>query len=170
MYRVAIDGDGWLVDITHPATISALESAHDGTVSRFLATQGILTLSLPVLTSDNRLVTTLLAEILRDAELDDGTTPRGVHFPSKHGGYACRAIWLPYQDEMPTGLRVEDVASITVDDASLRTVAGWFGPARRSNPGTPGGQQSGATRDRAVRRRISSPFWVLAMKSECWYT
>ncbi|MFF9565665.1 hypothetical protein ACF1AJ_20120 [Leifsonia sp. NPDC014704] len=126
MYQLAIEGDGWLVDVAHPATISALESAHDGVVSRFLANQGIPALNVSVLTSDNRYVTTMLAEIMRDAELDDGTTPRGVHFGSKHGGAWCRAIWLPYQEEMPTGLAVVNTARIDEDDPALTTVAGWL--------------------------------------------
>ncbi|MFJ3395373.1 hypothetical protein [Leifsonia aquatica] len=126
MYQVALEGNGWLVDVAHPASISALESAEGGDVSRFLANQGIPALNVSVLTSDNRLVTTMLAEIMRDAELDDGSTPRGVHFGSKHGGAWCRAIWLPYQDEMPPGLTIRDAAPITGNDPALTAVADWF--------------------------------------------
>ncbi|WP_426624435.1 hypothetical protein ACPPVW_18815 [Leifsonia sp. McL0607] len=32
MYQVMIEGGGWLVDVAHPASISALESAHNGAV------------------------------------------------------------------------------------------------------------------------------------------
>lgn len=126
MYRVSVEGGGWLVDVAHPATIAALESAHDGAVSRFLAAQGIPSLNVSVLTSDNRYVTTMLAEIMRDAELDDGSAPRGVHFPSKHGGHWCRAIWMPDQDELSTALRVQSDARIEANDATLATVAEWF--------------------------------------------
>lgn len=105
MYQVIAEGDGWLVDVVHPASISALESAHNGAIGRFLASRGIPALNLHVLTSDNRFVTTMLAELMRETALDDGTNPRGVHFPSKHGGYTCRAIWMPDQGELPTGPR-----------------------------------------------------------------
>lgn len=132
LYQLTIEDGGWLVDVSHPASISALESAHDGDVARFLANQGIRNLNVSVLMSDNRLVTTLLAEIMRDAELDDGSSPRGVHFGSKHGGAWCRAIWLPYQDELPTGLRIVHAAQISVDDSALDAVAGWFGLSRPS--------------------------------------
>jgi len=127
LYQLTIEDAGWLVDVSHPASIAALEAAHDGAVGRFLANQGIPALNVSVLTSDNRLVTTMLAEIMRDAELDDGSTPRGVHFGSKHGGAWCRAIWLPYQDEMPAGLRVLNAAPISADDPALTAVSGWFG-------------------------------------------
>jgi hypothetical protein len=126
LHSLSIDDGGWLVDIQHPASIAALEAAHDGGISRFLANQGIPSLNVSVLTSENRLVTTMLAEMIRDTRLDDNTTPRGIHFGSKHGGAWCRAIWLPDDEVMPPGLSLLGSAQIDSEDTALQTVAGWF--------------------------------------------
>lgn len=126
MDSVRVIPDGWLVDVQHPDSIAALESAKDGATARFLANQGIPSLTVSVLTSENRIVTTMLAEIMRDAVLDDGSTPRGVHFESKHGGAWCRAIWLPYRQVAPTGLEIRAGAEITYEDPSLQVVASRF--------------------------------------------
>ncbi len=127
MYAARISDGGWLVDVQHPDSIAALQGPPDGTIARFLANQGIPSLNVSVLTSDNRYVTTMLAEIMRDAELDDGSTPRGVHFGSKHGGAWCRAIWLPYQEAMPPGIEVAGASDIDPEDAAMRTVARRYG-------------------------------------------
>ena len=127
MFQARVTDGGWLVDVHHPDSIAALQGLPDGDIARFLANQGIPALNVSVLTSENRLVTTMLAEIMRDTELDDGSTPRGVHFGSKHGGAWCRAVWLPYQDEMPAGIEITDADDIAWDDAAMRTVARRLG-------------------------------------------
>lgn len=126
LYEARLSGGGWLVDVQHPDSIAALERAQDGDVAQFLARQGIASLNVSALTSDNRTVTTMLAEIMRDAQLDDGSTPRGVHFGSKHGGAWCRAVWLPYADASPTGIEITNSASIELDDPAFQQVARRF--------------------------------------------
>jgi hypothetical protein len=127
MYRPLVTDGGWLVDIEHPDTIAALQGPPDGSFAKFLANQGITSLTTGVLRSDNRLVTTMLAELVRDAVLDDDTTPRGIHFGSKHGGAWCRAVWLPYNPDAPAGIEIVSSASILENDPAMRTVAGRFG-------------------------------------------
>jgi hypothetical protein len=127
MYLGRIVDGGWLVDIEHPDTIAALQGPADGDIARFLANQGIPALTTAVLRSENRRVTTMLAELVRDAELDDGTNPRGIHFGSKHGGSWCRAIWLPYYEATPPGIEISAADDIAPDDTAMRTVAGRYG-------------------------------------------
>ncbi|WP_085367312.1 hypothetical protein [Leifsonia sp. NCR5] len=127
MYRARTVGGGWLVDIEHPDTIAALQGPADGDVARFLANQGIPSLTTGALRSENRLVTTMLAELVRDAELDDGSNPRGIHFGSKHGGTWCRAVWLPYNSAAPPGIEIAGTDEIKRDDPAMRAVARRFG-------------------------------------------
>jgi hypothetical protein len=127
MYRTRIVDGGWLVDVEHPDTIAALQGPADGQVARFLANQGIPMLTTAVLRSENRLVTTMLAELMRDAELDDGTNPRGVHFGSKHGGAWCRAVWLPYHEASPPGVEIAAADDIDSNDPAMRAVARRLG-------------------------------------------
>lgn len=127
LYRARIIDAGWLVDIEHPDTISALQGQADSDVARFLAHQGIPALTTAVLRSENRLVTTMLAEIIRDAVLDDGSNPRGVHFGSKHGAAWCRAVWLPYYEASHPGIEITADEEIASADASMRTVARRLG-------------------------------------------
>lgn len=126
LHEARLFGGGWLIDVQHPDSIAALELAHDGDVAKFLARQGILSLNVSALTSDNRTVTTMLAEIMRDTQLDDGSTPRGVHFGSKHGGAWCRAVWLPYADASPAGIEITNSTSIEADDPAFQQVVRRF--------------------------------------------
>lgn len=89
IYQVIVDSGEWFVDIEHPDSIAALETG----LERFLASQGVAALNTSVLRSENRYLTTTLADLVRAARLDDGTTPRGIYFGSKHGGAWCCAIW-----------------------------------------------------------------------------
>lgn len=127
MYEARYFGGGWLIDVQHPNSIAALEGALGGGMARFLGDQGIPALNVSVLTSDNRYVTTMLAEIMREAELDDGSRPLGVHFGSKHGGAWCRAFWLPSQELLRSGLEITAGYDIEPDDPDMRTVARRYG-------------------------------------------
>ncbi|WP_314148562.1 hypothetical protein [uncultured Leifsonia sp.] len=130
LYRARIVDGGWLVDIEHPDTIAALQGSADSVAARFLANQGIPSLTTAVLRSDNRLVTTMLSELVRDAELDDGESPRGIHFGSKHGGSWCRAVWLPYHEVARPGVEITAAEDIASSDPAMRAVArrlGLFG-------------------------------------------
>lgn len=124
--RVCLSGGGWLVDIAHPDTIAALEHMHEGLLARFLGHQGIPALNVSVLTSDNRYVTTTLAEVIRHTELDDGSAPRGIHFGSKHGGAWCRAVWLPEDPAAETPVVVTGSSTITAHDPALIATASRY--------------------------------------------
>lgn len=127
VFEVTMRDPAWVVDVQHPATISALEGPAGGPMARFLANQGIAALTLSALTGDNRLVTTALADVIRTTELHDGSAPRGVQFPSKHGGGWCRAIWRP--EDMPTpllGVSISAEHEIREDDAALTAVGDRF--------------------------------------------
>lgn len=90
VYPIALPEQGWWVEVEHPDSVSVLERIAEA----FLADHAVDALDTSVLRSGNRVVTTGLAEILRGARLDDGSSPLGVHFGSKHGGGWCKAIWL----------------------------------------------------------------------------
>lgn len=127
LYEVQLQDHGWVVDMQHPDTIAALEAAGDGMLSRWLGLQGIPALTLSTLTSENRTVTTEIADVLRGTTLDDGSTPAGVHFPSKHGMSWCRALWLPPADALQHAwIDVVKSHPISVDDPDLQTVARRF--------------------------------------------
>lgn len=127
LFEVTMDDPGWVVDVQHPATISALEGPADGPVARFLANQGIPALTLSALTGDNRMVTTILADVIRTTELHDGSAPRGVQFPSKHGGGWCRAIWRDEDIPAPVlGVNISGANQIHTDDAALTAVGDRF--------------------------------------------
>ena len=95
MYEVYAQAGGWWIDIDHPDTITQLEEA----LEDHLIQEKVTTLTTAVLTSDNRRITTAIGELLRRCELEDGSQARGLQFRSKFGGYWCRAIWLPGEDD-----------------------------------------------------------------------
>lgn len=127
MYGIEMTGPGWLVDIQHPDSISAVENAGDGVFARRLSRQGVSSLTVSTLTSENRTVTTHIADVVRNAVLEDATPPRGIHFGSKHGGAWCRALWLPEGAEPPLrGVRAVTETEISLFDESLERVADRF--------------------------------------------
>lgn len=127
LFEVKMNASGWLVDVHHPASISAIEAAGGGTMARWLATQGIPALTLSVLTSENRMVTTTIADMIRAAALEDGSSPRGIQFPSKHGSGWCRALWSPEGTAIPfDGVRIARENPIELSSAVLRVVADRF--------------------------------------------
>lgn len=127
LFEVELNAPGWLVDVHHPASISAIEAAGGGTMARWLAAQGIPALTLSALTSENRMVTTTIADMIRAAALEDGSSPRGIQFPSKHGGGWCRAVWSPEGAAIPfSGVRIARENQIELSSAALRVVADRF--------------------------------------------
>lgn len=127
VFEVEMSGSGWLVDVQHPASISAIEAAGKGAMARWLARQGIPALTLSTLTSENRMVTTTIADVIRTATIEDGTSPRGIQFPSKHAGGWCRALWRPEGDALPLpGVRIARENQIEQSSASLAVVADRF--------------------------------------------
>ncbi|WIB26726.1 RES domain-containing protein [Curtobacterium sp. MCSS17_015] len=112
--------EGWLVDIEHPDSISALESS----LRTHLLVGGYAAFTTAALRGDDRALTTAVADIVHDARLDDGSRPLGIHFGSKHGGSWCRALWL---DRTDSHLTVTSSEAITLEDPDFRTVTRRFG-------------------------------------------
>ena len=119
IYQVLLPTQGWWVDIEHPDSIAAIEEK----LEQQLAAEKINHLTTAVLRSDNRIVTTMIAQAVRDLELDDGTRSHGIHFGSKHGGAWCRAVWLG--DEYQ-GLVATSGEPILLSDDDLKLVADRF--------------------------------------------
>ncbi len=90
IHQILLPSAGWWVDIEHPDSIAAI---NDG-LAGFLAGQGIPALDTSHLRGANRYVTTMIATLTQSLTVDDGTTPVGIHFGSRHGGAWCKAIWL----------------------------------------------------------------------------
>lgn len=119
---------GWWIDITATETITALENLR----SQYWPTaQGPLKepLTLTHLTSEDRALTTAIAEVLRsEIMLDDGTLPLGIKFLSKHGHPArgtgiCWAYWMRDVDSglvEPTNITYQ--SAIYESDSDLATV------------------------------------------------
>ncbi|MFL0360884.1 RES domain-containing protein [Curtobacterium flaccumfaciens] len=111
---------GWLVDVEHPDSISALEPI----LTTHLLVGGYATFTTAALRSDDRALTTAIADIVHDATLDDGSRPIGIHFGSKFGGSWCRAFWL---DRAAAGLTVTGTEAITLDNPDFLTATRRFG-------------------------------------------
>ncbi|WP_168380833.1 MULTISPECIES: RES domain-containing protein [unclassified Microbacterium] len=127
VFEVEMSEPGWLVDVHHPASISAIEAAGGGAMANWLARQGIPALTLSALTSENRMVTTTIADVIRTATLEDGSSPRGIQFPSKHGGGWCRALWLPEGTPPPLGgVSIASENQIEASSEPLKVVADRF--------------------------------------------
>lgn len=114
---ITLPTTGWWIDIEHPDSIAAIERA----MGSFLGSQGVRSLTTSVLRSDNRFVTTMIAELLRSRQLDDDSFARGIHFGSKHGAAWCRAVWLDRTDGHD--LTAAAPQAILVTDPDLTTVA-----------------------------------------------
>lgn len=90
LYRVDLPGQGWWVDIDHPATLNALSAATHGTFGQ---------LTLASVCGDDRALTTQLAQLIRETVLDDGSLPLGISFPSKTAYGRCWAWWNRRADD-----------------------------------------------------------------------
>lgn len=122
IYEILLPQENWWVDIEHPDSIAALDTSFE----QVLASEKITHLTTAVLRGENRRVTTMMATAVRAATLDDGSSPIGIHFGSKHGGAWCRAVWLdPESPELaalsgePILLEDDDL-KLTVDRFRIR--------------------------------------------------
>lgn len=120
MIPVVLPDTGWLVDIEHPDSISAIERL----IGNELSWLRVDHLTTGTLRGDDRTVTTAIAIHLHTVVLSSGETPIGIHFGSKHGAAWCKAIWLdhPAVGDMLT-LSPEP---IMVTDDALKTAADRF--------------------------------------------
>lgn len=119
---------GWWINIAATETIAAL---HDLAESPWPTEHGPLTepLTLSHLTSDDRVLTTAIAEFLRESiTLQDGTLPLGVQFTSKHGHptSGTGTCWAYWMRDLDSGLddptKVLHTEALRADDPGLVTV------------------------------------------------
>lgn len=101
IYRIQLPARGWWVKMDHPDTLAALE--------RLAPTMAGMTEVLQVLTAgsisgESRPVTTLLAEVIRQQVLDDGSEALGISFASKTLFGHCWAYWdRRFDNGLPPG-------------------------------------------------------------------
>lgn len=114
---------GWWIDITATETITAL---HDLFENSWPTSSGAVekTLTVSDLTGEDRILTTAIAEMLREnVTLDDGTLPLGVEFMSKHGHPTgstgrCWAYWMRGPDSgLAETAQVTNITPILHDDS-----------------------------------------------------
>lgn len=117
---ISLPDPGWLIDIEHPESISFIERELEGT----LAAHRVTSLTTATLRSEDRPVTTAIAEFLHGVTLDDDTTPLGIHFGSKHGAAWCKALWLDHADARDLISLSPEPILVTDDD--LKRVADRF--------------------------------------------
>lgn len=122
LYELNLPSAGHWVDLATPDSLAAAESA----LPDQLAATGVTTLDLGVLHGTNREATTAIAAWVSSQTLDDGTSPLGIVYESKHATGLAWAHWLP---SAPTLRGITERASepITGEDGDLLTVARRFG-------------------------------------------
>ncbi|OHU31677.1 hypothetical protein BKG76_00205 [Mycobacteroides franklinii] len=91
LYTITLPPAGWLIDAEHSKTIAYLNSH----IPLNLVERNIATITVADLRSENRYVSTNLAEQLARARLENNTHAAGVRYGSKHGSdWECWAVWL----------------------------------------------------------------------------
>lgn len=100
IYRLTLPEDGWLVDVEHEQSLSALNHH----LRLKMPTFEVSRLTRGALAGENRPITTAVSRWVWNQTLDDGTRPHGLYYPSKHGrDWGCFAIWLRELDASPAG-------------------------------------------------------------------
>lgn len=91
LYMVALPASGWLVEVEHSSTVAYL-AQH---IPSRLWERGTQEVTVAELRSNDRVLTTLLAEEIATVLLADQTHPIGIRYGSKHGSdWTCWSIWL----------------------------------------------------------------------------
>lgn len=90
LYTVQLSSTGWWVLIDCSATLNALSDRMGGSVDQ---------LTLGHVCGDDRVLTTQLAQVIRESMLDDGSLPLGIAFPSKTAYGRCWAWWNRRADD-----------------------------------------------------------------------
>jgi hypothetical protein len=91
LYMMTLPQSGWLVDSEHSRTVTYLQ----GNIPLPLWERSIQRVTVSDLRSEDRFVTTHLAERLARARLDEGDTAIGLRYGSKHGSdWDCWTVWL----------------------------------------------------------------------------
>lgn len=106
LHELELPSSGWFVDIEAAASVAAVGKS----LRAALAALGVRALTVGHLRSEERRVTTTIADWVWHQVLDDGSLPHGVRFGSKHGSdWHCWAIWLRAVDD-GRGLESEPVS------------------------------------------------------------
>lgn len=101
IYQIRLPRRGWWVRIDHADSLRALE----GLASRTPGATGVAAmLTATEVTGLDRDLTTLLADLIRQQTLDDGSEPLGIVFRSRTLTGNCWAYWDRRADEgLPPG-------------------------------------------------------------------
>jgi hypothetical protein len=135
--KIRVLNDGYYVDICHTDTINALRDHAGDWLSDVALVEDPSDLDISVLTSNRRSVTSAAAHWISHQVLEDGSEPRGIKYPSRHGvDQNCWAIWVPLLGEQEQArvselvrahARVEEVGEISLHDADLKDAANYLG-------------------------------------------
>lgn len=91
LYTMTLPTSGWLVECEHSRTVTYLQ----GNLPIGLWDSGIEQVTVSHLRSEDRFVTTSLAERLANTQLAGGDRAIGLRFGSKHGSdWDCWTVWL----------------------------------------------------------------------------
>jgi hypothetical protein len=90
IYEIKLPGEGWWVRIDHVDTIAALERLTPTVAG---TTEQVKLLTSGAVESENRDLTTLLAQVIRQQHLFDGSEPLGISYQSKTLMGRCWAYW-----------------------------------------------------------------------------
>ena len=121
IYRAEMPTQGWWVAIDHPMTHAALTEALAVDLYQ-LGYRGGAALHSGLLASDDRALTTTVAEHVRALVLADGSLPLGISFRSKTEVGRCWAFW---------NRRADDGLDPSANDPALREERNVDGPAFR---------------------------------------
>ena len=96
IYEIRLPREGWWVQIDHAETLAALEDLAPKSIGM---TERLQLLTSGAIESEDRVLTTLLAHVLRGQRLDDGSEPLGISYRSKTLNGRCWAYWDRRTDE-----------------------------------------------------------------------
>lgn len=90
IYEIRLPREGWWVQIDHPETLKALQSLAPTTKGM---TERLQVLTSGSIEGEDRDLTTLIAHIIRELKLEDGSEPLGINYQSKTLQGRCWAYW-----------------------------------------------------------------------------
>lgn len=124
LYRLRLPANGWWVQLEHPDSMAAIETALDTTLDEL----GVAALDVAVLRGPARLVTTTIATWIHHQTLDTDASALGIWYSSRWATGPAFAQWLPAATT-PETAGTHAVAEDPLDPADpvLHTVADRFG-------------------------------------------
>ncbi|MFF5794512.1 hypothetical protein ACFY5D_20915 [Paeniglutamicibacter sp. NPDC012692] len=90
IYEIRLPRDGWWVKMDHVDTLKAVESFDSSFVG---VGERLQLLTNGSITGEDRDLTTLIAHLIRNVTLDDGSEPLGISYLSKTLQGRCWAYW-----------------------------------------------------------------------------